>query len=244
MATNASEAAAAAAETESWSLQVRLGLGTRTEPAVLMERLAGRAAAARLEKWLAEGGTLHHLATRGAPAEWPARLRHRIDAAVELVRQGDRQTPIPDHFDCPRTAVDWVERRYLPLHNEVFGLILLNRQFEILNHHVISRGNSWETMLPIADIVRLAIRDIAAGIVTWHNHPSGHAVPSPDDQAVWDRLETLAEACGLEVVDHLIVTRPGGPWRSARESGDSLRATDWQPTPSRGRTWRRASDRS
>ena len=45
----------------------------------------------------------------------------------------------------------------------------------------------------------------ATGVILAHNHPSGVAVPSREDERTTRRLQGALDAVGIEFVDHIIV---------------------------------------
>ena len=45
----------------------------------------------------------------------------------------------------------------------------------------------------------------AAGIICFHNHPSGDTTPSSQDRAATNRLKQAGELLGIPVIDHIIV---------------------------------------
>ncbi|MGH7567750.1 MAG: JAB domain-containing protein [Gemmatimonadales bacterium] len=48
----------------------------------------------------------------------------------------------------------------------------------------------------------------AAGIVLFHNHPSGDPTPSADDLAFTRRVAVASETVGVRLIDHIIVGEP------------------------------------
>ena len=185
------------------------------DPLPLMEALAGKRAAGLLAAWLDNGGTLLELTTRGAPREWPAALQRRVDAAVRLVRLGDRETRKPVKMTKPEVAVEYLSRKHLPAHNEMFGIVLLNTKHEVLDETVLSRGHVSGTMVSVPEIMRLAIAQPTGAVITWHNHPSGSATPSRDDRILWQQMADALRTMEIDLVENLILTRPGGPWYSS-----------------------------
>ena len=207
---------------EQWSLQVQIGLEPVTDPIPLMETLAGRRAAERLEDWLRQGGSLLELTTQGAPREWPAAVRRRIEAAVRLVRLGDRETARPpDGYDTPAAVVRYLAARHLPCHVEQFGIIVMNAKQRILRDTILSRGTTVTTLVSTADILRIAIAEAAWGVLSWHNHPSGDPKPTWEDKKVWGQMETALEATRARN-GPLILTRRGAVDLPAR-SEDRMR---------------------
>jgi hypothetical protein len=54
-----------------------------------------------------------------------------------------------------------------------------------------------------------AITDNAAGIIISHNHPSGTLEASRADIQVTDRLKEVAKLVGIELLDHVIISKNG-----------------------------------
>jgi len=46
-------------------------------------------------------------------------------------------------------------------------------------------------------------------VIVAHNHPSGNLTPSPEDRAVTRRLKEAGALIGVNLLDHLILTRDG-----------------------------------
>jgi len=57
------------------------------------------------------------------------------------------------------------------------------------------------------EVFRPAIRNGAKGIILIHNHPGGALEPSQDDLDITKRIIASGEILGIEVYDHIIVTR-------------------------------------
>ena len=62
-----------------------------------------------------------------------------------------------------------------------------------------------------------AITDRCASVILVHNHPSGNLKPSQADLDVTKRLCNSGSILGLEVLDHIIVTKNG--WESLKKLG-------------------------
>jgi len=57
------------------------------------------------------------------------------------------------------------------------------------------------------EVFEPALKHSAAGIMVAHNHPSGDPKPSEDDLEITKRLTEAGKMMGVEVVDHIIVTK-------------------------------------
>ena len=54
-----------------------------------------------------------------------------------------------------------------------------------------------------------AVKHLAAQVILAHNHPSGDTDPSEDDLTLNRRLIEAGKILGIEVIDHIIVTKNG-----------------------------------
>lgn len=66
-------------------------------------------------------------------------------------------------------------------------------------------------------ILENAILVHASAVIISHNHPSGVALPSPEDNDLTLRLERLLDAVGIKLFDHIIVA--DGDFVSLRQNG-------------------------
>jgi DNA repair protein RadC len=59
------------------------------------------------------------------------------------------------------------------------------------------------------EVFKDAIMHNAYSVVLAHNHPSGDPEPSEDDLAMTKRLVETGKILGIEVIDHIIITKNG-----------------------------------
>ena len=88
---------------------------------------------------------------------------------------------------------------------EVFGVLILNTKNKVVAVHEVSRGTLNSSMVHPREIFKPAVLHNAAGIICFHNHPSGDTVPSKEDIEVTERLVAAGEIMGIIVMDHIIV---------------------------------------
>ena len=69
----------------------------------------------------------------------------------------------------------------------------------------------------IAAYFKDAIKHNAYSVVLAHNHPSGDSEPSEDDLMITKKLVESGKILGIEVTDHLIITKNG--YFSFKEKG-------------------------
>lgn len=92
---------------------------------------------------------------------------------------------------------------------EYFVVLTLDGANRLIDNTVVFQGTLDQSLIHPREIFAKAIEDRAASIVLAHNHPSGNLEPSPEDELVTEKLVKIGELLGIEVLDHLIVTKQG-----------------------------------
>jgi DNA repair protein RadC len=100
---------------------------------------------------------------------------------------------------------------------EVAIILLLDTSLNVRGAAEVSRGERDSTVIPIADILRLALLDGATAIVLVHNHPTGQSSPSDDDKTSTLALAAACEQVGLCLMDSVVLGR--NEWYSMADSG-------------------------
>jgi DNA repair protein RadC len=100
---------------------------------------------------------------------------------------------------------------------EHFVCITLNGAGEVLGNRTITVGLLNHSLVHPREVFADAITDRAASIICVHNHPSGSLEPSPQDIAITTQLREAGALVGIQLIDHVIVTRSGH--LSMRERG-------------------------
>lgn len=100
---------------------------------------------------------------------------------------------------------------------EYFLCLTLNGAGEVIQSRVVTVGILDASLIHPREVFAEAIADRAAAIIVAHNHPSGQLQPSPEDLAVTKKLYDAGQILGIELRDHLIITKTG--WLSLRREG-------------------------
>jgi DNA repair protein RadC len=90
----------------------------------------------------------------------------------------------------------------------VLGIFLDNAHRPIKSK-VITIGTATASMVSPRDILIEALRCNATSLIVAHNHPSGDTKPSSEDIGVTERLQVACQAIGINLLDHIIVSRTG-----------------------------------
>ncbi len=97
------------------------------------------------------------------------------------------------------------------------GGLLLDAKNRLVKDAPLFRGTLTHAAVAPSPLFRQAILAGAAGLILYHNHPSGDPEPSPEDLATTKRFLAAGREIGIEVKDHVIVGR--GRWVSFHERG-------------------------
>ncbi len=100
---------------------------------------------------------------------------------------------------------------------EHFVVLYLNARNQLIHKETISIGTLNASLIHPREVFEPAIKNLAAQIIIAHNHPSGDTEPSEDDLAITKRLVASGKILGIEVADHIIVTKNG--FLSFKEKG-------------------------
>jgi DNA repair protein RadC len=92
---------------------------------------------------------------------------------------------------------------------EYFLCVSLNGANEVIGNRVVTVGLLNANQIHPREVFVDAISDRAASVILAHNHPSGVLEPSQDDIAATRQLVEAGEIIGIEVLDHIIITKKG-----------------------------------
>jgi DNA repair protein RadC len=87
----------------------------------------------------------------------------------------------------------------------------------VLDSRTITVGLLNHSLVHPREVFADAITDRAASVICVHNHPSGSLDPSPQDIAVTTQLREAGLLLGIQLIDHIIVTKSG--YLSMKEKG-------------------------
>jgi DNA repair protein RadC len=85
--------------------------------------------------------------------------------------------------------------------------IYLNAHYKIIHDEVISIGTIDANIVHAREVFRPALEYAAAAVILAHNHPSGETTPSATDIATTKELIAAGTVLGIDLVDHVIVTK-------------------------------------
>jgi DNA repair protein RadC len=94
---------------------------------------------------------------------------------------------------------------FLDLPHEAFWIVLLNRANRVIKKHQISHGGVAGTVADPKIIFKIALEELASGVILAHNHPSGNLTASQADIDLTKKLKESGKLLEIQVLDHLII---------------------------------------
>jgi len=92
---------------------------------------------------------------------------------------------------------------------EHFLTITLDGASHIINTRTVFIGTLNQSLVHPREVFADAIADRAAGIIIAHNHPSGTLEASRADISITQRLKEVSKLVGIELLDHVILSKHG-----------------------------------
>lgn len=99
---------------------------------------------------------------------------------------------------------DLLKSDLLDLPHEAFWVVLLNRANRVIKKQQISHGGVAGTVADPKIIFKIALEELASGIILAHNHPSGNLTASQADLDLTKKLKESGKMLDIQVLDHLI----------------------------------------
>lgn len=110
-----------------------------------------------------------------------------------------------ENLNTPREVVDFMRKQLSQYDREVFCILNLTTSGGVINMSVVSMGTLNETIISSREVFKSSILSNAAGIIAFHNHPSGRAKPSIEDLYVTKKLMVAGKYLDIPLMDHIIV---------------------------------------
>ncbi|XBX04818.1 JAB domain-containing protein [Enterocloster clostridioformis] len=121
-------------------------------------------------------------------------------------------------FTEPQEAADMMRPLISASDREVFLVMSVNTRMAPMAVEIVAVGTLNTCLVEMREVFKHAILNNAAGIVCFHNHPSGNSEPSREDILMTQKLKAAGELLGIPLVDHTIVTEE--QYYSFKEQGN------------------------
>jgi len=124
------------------------------------------------------------------------------EVAREFLREKIIDKPV---YKSAQEIFDYLYHSMRDLKKEVFKVIYLNSQNQIIEVAALFEGTIDSSFIPPREVMESAIKHNAACLVFAHNHPSGNPEPSKYDKEVTRDLVYAASIMRIRVLDHIII---------------------------------------
>jgi len=181
---------------------------------ILGRGIAGESVVITAQKLLSQFGSLQKLAEASIEELFSVKgiglaKATQMKAAFEIGRRLSTQAaPYKSkELTDPEKVYRLIKSKLKDYHKEHFYIIILNsRNWSVAE---VSIGSLNASIVHPREVFAEAIKNKAASVIFVHNHPSGDSDPSEDDLIITKRLVEAGKIMGIEVNDHIIITKTG-----------------------------------
>ncbi|MAP24157.1 MAG: hypothetical protein CMM87_01310 [Rickettsiales bacterium] len=124
--------------------------------------------------------------------------------ALHFTSPSAQKKPLLSAFD---QLVKYARIRMSPFECEHCLIFYLNERHQVLFEDLQTQGGVDAVLINPKAIMRQALNCSAAGILLLHNHPSGIAEPSEQDNYLTSKLQKMCQSLEIELLDHVIITQ-------------------------------------
>jgi len=148
-----------------------------------------------------------------APAEELAKISgigENAVALLKLIPEVSRRymmdkNRFDDILDSTDKAGAYLLSRFLYERDEVVYVVCLDAKCKVICCKALFHGVANSAEISVRKIAELALAKNATSIIIAHNHTSGIALPSVEDELTTKKVKTALSAMGIALVDHIIV---------------------------------------
>ena len=94
---------------------------------------------------------------------------------------------------------------FMGMERESLYMMIFNNRMNMIGCMLLSEGTVNRTAACVSTITERAFRKKASCVVLAHNHPNGLAIPSTNDLALTDEVNTALGVVGITLLEHLII---------------------------------------
>jgi len=153
-------------------------------------------------------------AVMSAPTEKLRRLDDVGDAAIAIIRVAEtlgekllRDKVIKKNvLSSWQALLEYCQGTMGRKEIEHFRILFLNNKNHMIADEVQQTGTVNQAAVYPREVVKRALELGAVSMILVHNHPSGDTAPSRADIKITENIVTAAEALGISVHDHIIVS--------------------------------------
>ena len=124
------------------------------------------------------------------------------EVAREFLKEKIIERPF---YKSPQEIFDYLYHSMRDLKKEVFKVIYLNSQNQIISTADLFEGTVNSSSISPREVIEGAIKHNAVSLIFVHNHPSGSPEPSASDKELTRELVYAGKIIRIKVLDHIII---------------------------------------
>lgn len=135
-------------------------------------------------------------------------MKEEIIYKIPEVRVCLKESNAPYEECCICTvdaATTFAKRLLNDLDREHLMLVTLDSKNKPINYHTVSIGGLNYAYADVKSVMKVALLSNAAGIMLFHNHPSGDPSPSQQDRDFTLKLDNACHLMDIRFLDHIII---------------------------------------
>ena len=136
---------------------------------------------------------------------------------IRMVREPSLYSETP--VSTPQDVMEVIAKEFSTYDREVFGILNLKSNGQIINMNVCSIGTLNASMVNGREVFKSAILSNAGSFICFHVHPSGCPEPSEEDKTVTQKLATAGKYLDIPLLDHCIIAGGTGEMYSFKANG-------------------------
>lgn len=121
-------------------------------------------------------------------------------AESQIIKYGEK-------IESPESVFNLLKNEIGNKKKESFYILSLTTRNNLISVDKVSTGTLSASLAHPREVFLPAIKNSASTVIIAHNHPSEDTQPSEDDLKITKRLTEAGKILGIDVVDHIIVSR-------------------------------------
>lgn len=146
------------------------------------------------------------LKVKGLSETSVAALKAVAAAATRLLRSHAHAKPLLTSWQA---LIDYCHAAMAHEEREQFRVLFLNKKNMLIADEVQQTGTVDHTPVYPREVIKRALELGATALILVHNHPSGDPTPSRSDIEMTQEIIRAAEALGVTVHDHIVISKSG-----------------------------------
>ncbi len=132
----------------------------------------------------------------------------KLQAAFKLGEKSKIQiTKYGEKIEGPESVFKLLRNEIGDKKKESFYILSLTTRNNLISVDKVSTGTLSASLAHPREVFLAAIKNSTSSVIIVHNHPSGDTQPSKDDLEITKRLVKAGKILGINVIDHIIVTK-------------------------------------